>query len=81
MMAIEGPLNDQLYLGANYSFMNLKDSDDVKALNQSEYVVYGFYNLSGALKGWSIANFFGVATSPRSEQTFLQNRLGLKYQF
>ena len=81
MMAIEGPLNDQLYLGANYSFMNLKEFDDVKALNQSEYVVYGFYNLSGALKGWSIANFFGVATSPRSEQTFLQNRLGLKYQF
>ena len=81
MLAFEGALNEQTWIGANYSFMNLAESDDVKNLNQSEYVVYGIYNFSGGLKGWSIANFFGFATSPRSDDVFVQNRLGLKYQF
>ena len=89
MMAIEGPINDQLYVGANYSFMDLTDptymdylaSTDGKSWNQSEYVIYGFYNFKGALKGWSLANFFGVTTSPRSDDVFVQNRFGIKYQF
>lgn len=89
MLAIEGPINDQLYVGANYSFMDLTDPNHYpdlansqgKSWNQSEYVIYGFYNFTGALKGWSLANFFGVNTSPRSDDVFLQNRFGVKYQF
>lgn len=81
MIALENAVSDQLFIGANYSFMNLVESDQVKNLNQSEYVVYGIYNFSGALKGWSLADFFGVATSPRSDDVFLQNRLALKYNF
>ena len=81
MLALEGALNEQTWVGANYSFMNLAESDDVKNLNQSEYVIYGIYNFTGGLKGWSVANFFGFATSPRSDDVFVQNRLGLKYQF
>ena len=81
MLSIEGSLNEQTYVGANYSFMHLTEADDVKNLNQSEYVIYGIYNFDGGLKGWSIANFFGVVTSPRYEDVFIQNRLGLKYSF
>ena len=61
--------------------MNLAESNDLKNLNQSEYVIYGIYNFSGALKGWSVANFFGFATSPRSDVILVQRRLGLKYLF
>ena len=81
MISLDGPLNDQTYIGANYSFMDLNESSMVKSLNQSEYVIYGIYNFKGALKGWSIADFFGVVTSPRYEDTFIQNRLALKYHF
>ena len=81
MLAVEGALSDQTFVGANYSLMNLAESDQVKNLNQSEYVVYGIYNFSGHLKGWSVFNFFGVSTSPRSDDSFVQNRLGLKYAF
>lgn len=81
MIALEGALNEQTYFGANYSFMNLAESKQVKDLNQSEYVIYAIYNFKGALKGWSIADFFGYATSPRSHDIFLQNRLGVKYSF
>ena len=81
MVSIEGSLNEQTYIGANYSFMDLKESSDVKSLNQSEYVIYGFYNFKGAMKGWSLANFFGVVTSPREDKVFLQNRFGVKYIF
>jgi hypothetical protein len=81
MVSIEGALNEQTYIGANYSFMDLKESANVKSLNQSEYVIYGFYDFKGAMKGWSLANFFGVITSPREDKIFLQNRFGIKYVF
>lgn len=81
MLALEGALNEQTYIGANYSFMDLRPNPATKSWNQSEYVIYGIYSLSGALQGWSIANFFGVVTSPTSDDVFLQNRLGLKYSF
>lgn len=81
MIAFEGSLNAQTYIGAQYSFMNLKETAAIKALNQSEYVMYGIYNFTGALKGWSVSNFAGFATSPRSDDLFLQNRLGLRYTF
>ena len=81
MIAFEGSLNAQTYLGAQYSFMNLKESADIKALNQAEYAMYAIYNFSGALKGWSLSNFAGFATSPRSDDLFLQNRLGVHYTF
>ena len=81
MLALEGSLNEQTFFGANYSFMNLAESSDIKPINQSEYVIYAIYNFKGALKGWSIADFFGYATSARSDELFLQNRLGLKYSF
>lgn len=80
-IALEGNWTDNFYVGARYSFMNLKETAEVKALNQSEYVLYGIYSFSGALKGWSISNFMGLATSPRSSKTFLQNRFGLSYEF
>ncbi|QIO09412.1 hypothetical protein [Acinetobacter lanii] len=81
MVTLEGALNEQTYVGANYSFMNLAESEFVKNLNQSEYVIYGIYNFKGVFKGWSLADFFGYATSPRSNDIFVQNRLALKYSF
>lgn len=80
-IALEGNLTAQTYVGARYSFMNLKESKDLKALNQSEYILYAIHNFDGALKGWSLSNFAGVMTSAREDKTFLQNRLGLTYQF
>lgn len=81
LLALEGQHTEKTYWGINYSFMDLKESAELKSLNQSEYVVYVIHHLSGAFKGWSISNFAGLATSPRSDHTFLQNRLGLSYKF
>ncbi|MGM1005316.1 hypothetical protein ACO10M_15990, partial [Acinetobacter haemolyticus] len=67
--------------GARYSFMDLKEADHVASRNQSEYMVFGIYNFTGALKGFSVSNFFGIQTSPRYEKDFLQNRFTLSYKF
>ena len=80
-IALEGSITEQAYVGARYSFMNLKEAEHLKNLNQSEYILYGIYSFSGALKGWSLSNFAGVVTSSREDKTFLQNRFGLTYQF
>ena len=44
--------------------MNLAESNDLKNLNQSEYVIYGSYNFSGALKGgvWQILWLYNCST-------------------
>jgi hypothetical protein len=81
MVAIDGKLNPQTILGARYSFMDLKESATVKSRNQSEYLLYGIYNFSGKLKGFSLSDFVGVQTSPRSDKNFWQNRLTLTYRF
>lgn len=81
MLSAEKKLNAQTILGARYSFMDLKESDDVKSRNQSEYLLYGIYNFDGKLKGLSLADFAGVQVSPRYDHKFLQNRLVLAYNF
>lgn len=55
--------------------------DHLASRNQSEYMVFGIYNFTGALKGFSVSNFFGIQTSPRYEKDFLQNRFTLSYKF
>lgn len=81
MTAIDGKFNDQTILGARYSFMDLKESADVKSRNQSEYLLYAIYNFTGKMQGFSLSNFAGVQTSPRYEDAFWQNRLALTYKF
>lgn len=81
MTSLEGKLTDQVIAGARYSFMDLKEADHLASRNQSEYMVFGIYNFTGALKGFSVSNFFGIQTSPRYEKDFLQNRFTLSYKF
>ncbi|MCH7337188.1 hypothetical protein [Acinetobacter sp. NIPH 2699] len=81
MLSLEGKLTDQVIAGTRYSFMDLKESADVASRNQSEYMIFGIYNFTGALKGLSVSNFFGIQTSPRYEKDFLQNRFALSYKF
>ena len=81
MTSLEGKLTDQVIAGARYSFMDLKEADHVASRNQSEYMVFGIYNFTGALKGFSVSNFFGIQTSPRYEKDFLQNRFTFSYKF
>ncbi|MCU4641297.1 hypothetical protein [Acinetobacter courvalinii] len=81
MLSLEGKLTDQVIAGARYSFMDLKEAEHVASRNQSEYMLFGIYNFTGALKGFSISNFAGIQTSPRYDKNFLQNRLTLSYKF
>lgn len=81
MLSLEGKLTDQLIAGARYSFMDLKESENVASRNQSEYMLFGIYNFTGALKGFSVSNFAGIQTSPRYDKNFLQNRFTLTYKF
>jgi outer membrane porin, OprD family len=75
---INGAPMGNWFVGARYSFMDLKSSGDVASIDQSEYLVYAIYNFDGKLKGLSIADFFAIQTSP-GKSTFLQNRLTLEY--
>lgn len=81
MFSAEGPISPQWTMGSQLSWMNLKEAAAVSALNQSEWVIYNFYQFSGVGKGWSLAHFMGAAHSPRHDELFLQNRLAVKYQF
>ncbi|WP_032881113.1 OprD family outer membrane porin [Acinetobacter sp. WC-323] len=81
MLSLEGKVSDQLIAGARYSFMDLKEAEQVASRNQSEYMLFGIYNFTGALKGFSVSNFAGIQTSPRYDKNFLQNRFALSYKF
>nr|WP_223881495.1 OprD family outer membrane porin [Affinibrenneria salicis] len=70
-----------LTIGSYYSFMDLKKKAGASSINQSEYVIFGIYNFSGALKGLSLSNFLGVQTSPQYDYSFWQNRVALQYKF
>ncbi|ENX41905.1 OprD family outer membrane porin [Acinetobacter sp. NIPH 2100] len=81
MLSLEGKVSDQVIAGARYSFMDLKESENVASRNQSEYMLFGIYKFTGALKGFSVSNFAGIQTSPRYDKNFLQNRFTLSYKF
>ncbi|MCU4336837.1 hypothetical protein [Acinetobacter dispersus] len=81
MLSLEGKLTDQVIAGARYSFMDLKEAENLSSRNQSEYMLFGIYNFTGALKGFSVSNFAGIQTSPRYDKNFLQNRFALSYKF
>ncbi|MDM1020102.1 hypothetical protein QSV37_07245 [Acinetobacter sp. VNK23] len=81
MASLEDKVSDQVVAGARYSFMDLKEAEHLASRNQSEYMIFGIYNFTGALKGFSVSNFFGIQTSPRYEKDFLQNRFTLSYKF
>lgn len=81
MISLDGMLTDQLIGGIRYSFMDLKEAENVESRNQSEYLLFGIYNFKGALKGLSVSNFAGIQTSPRYNKDFLQNRFAISYRF
>lgn len=69
------------FVGGRYSFMDLKSNPTSPSLNQSEYLVYAIHNFDGKLKGWSVADFLALQSSPTKSARFLQNRLTLEYKF
>ena len=72
---------DQVTVGTRYSWMDLKPANSRGSLRQSEYLIYGIYSFSGALKGLSLTDFVGVQTSPLYKKDFWQNRVALQYDF
>lgn len=78
---IRGLVTEQLFIGGRYSFMDLTTNYKNPSLNQSEYMAFGVYKLSGHLAGISISNAVGVQTSPYKGKQFWQNRLGIEYKF
>jgi hypothetical protein len=76
---INGAPMGQWFIGARYSFMDLKSSASAVSLNQSEYLAYAIYNFTGKLKGLSVADFIGLQSSPAKSKKFIQNRLTLEY--
>ncbi|WP_207005037.1 OprD family outer membrane porin [Trinickia mobilis] len=69
------------FLGARYSFMDLKSSATAVSLNQSEYLLYAIYNFSGKLKGLSITDFGGMQSTPTKSKKYFENRVILEYAF
>jgi len=63
------------------SIMDLNEAENLVSRNQSGYMLFGIYNFTGTLKGFSVSNFAGIQTSPRYDRNFLQNRFALSYKF
>ncbi|WP_321817693.1 MULTISPECIES: OprD family outer membrane porin [unclassified Paraburkholderia] len=78
---INGAPMGHWFIGARYSFMDLKSSATAVSLDQSEYLFYAIYNFTGKLKGLSIADFIALQSSPEKSARFIQNRLTLEYAF
>ncbi|MFM0158049.1 OprD family outer membrane porin [Paraburkholderia sediminicola] len=76
---INGAPMGNWFIGARYSFMDLKADADGPSLDGSEYLAYAIYNFDGRLKGLSVADFFAVQTSPVKGRSFVQNRFQLQY--
>lgn len=78
---INGAPMEHWFVGARYSYMDLKSSSTAQSLDQSEYLVYAIYNFSGRLKGLSISDFLALQSSPTKSSNYIQNRLQLEYAF
>lgn len=78
---LTSPIGDNFFLGARYSYMDLKTAPGTKSIEQSEYLLFGSYHFDGALEGFSITDFVGMQTSPREDVDFFENRLQLAYDF
>lgn len=68
------------FVGARYSYMDLKPKYDVASISQSEYLGYFIYKFSGRLSGVSLSDFVAVQSQPSKPQ-FFQNRLEFEYDF
>ncbi|QNN59068.1 outer membrane porin, OprD family [Diaphorobacter ruginosibacter] len=69
------------FIGARYSYMDLKSSAAAPSLRQSEYLGYAIYHFSGKWKGLSITDFIAWAKSPVQDARFWQNRLAMEYKW
>ncbi|WP_242540569.1 OprD family outer membrane porin [Trinickia mobilis] len=78
---VNGAPFGHLFLGARYSFMDLKSSATAVSLHQSEYLLYAIYNFTGKLKGLSITDFTGFQSSPAKSKKYFENRVILEYAF
>ncbi|HET7315640.1 MAG TPA: hypothetical protein VFJ08_14925, partial [Salinisphaera sp.] len=78
---IKGSPVDHTFLGARYSYMDLKPTHESRSIGQSEYLVYAIYHFQGALEGLSIQDFFAYQTQKTASVDFFENRLKLQYSF
>jgi len=79
--AIEGGPTDSILLGARYSYIDLTPDAGSESIGQSEYLVYGIYNFSGAFEGLSVNDFFAYQTQKIQDRDYWENRLALEYAF
>lgn len=78
---IQGAPADHAFLGARYSYMDLRASAGADAIGQSEYLVFGSYTFQGALQGLSLRDAIAYQTRDTSSVDFWENRLTLGYSF
>lgn len=78
---VKGSPIDNTFLGARYSFMDLTPVAGGESIEQSEYLVYGIYNFTGALAGFSVANFFAYQTQAHEDEPYWENRFSIQYSF
>ncbi len=69
------------FIGARYSYMDLKSSAAAPSQRQSEILGYAIYHFSGKLKGLTITDFIAYAKSPIQDVRFWQNRLAMEYRW
>ncbi|NNC23478.1 outer membrane porin, OprD family [Salinisphaera sp. USBA-960] len=78
---VKGAPTANTFVGARYSYMDLKPAAGADSIGQSEYLVFGFYHFQGALEGFSVGNFFAYQTQKHEGRDYWENRFSLQYEF
>lgn len=78
---IKGAPARQAFLGARYSYMDLRPSEGADSIGQSEYLIFASYKFDGALDGLSLRDAVAYQTRDSSSVDFWENRLTLGYSF
>ncbi|WP_066569850.1 hypothetical protein [Snodgrassella sp. CFCC 13594] len=78
---LTGNVTEKISMGGRLSHVRASNVSTQPHLKMTEYLVYGFYNFNGKLKGLSIGNFAGVQKREGNAHAFWQNRLQMSYNF
>lgn len=72
------------FMGARYTYVDFAPSYGADSRDLQEYMLFAIYNFQGALKGFSVSDFFAYETqngSLNGNEAYLENRLSFQYDF
>lgn len=79
---VSGATFANTFMGARYTYLDFNQAGGNS--NFQEYLLFAIYNFQGALKGFSVSDFFAYETRDgnlNANDAYLENRLSFQYDF